>query len=272
MRAFAYSRPSTLSDILDRLADEPEARPLAGGMTLLPTLKQRLSAPSELVDLAGVPLLAEIEEDGGELVIGAMATHASVAASPLVSELLPGLAHLARHIGDAQVRNRGTIGGSVAINDPAADYPAALLASGAIVATDRRELPAEDFFTGLFDTALEPGELVLSVRFPLNRRLAYAKFRHPISGYAMAGVCVAGEAGAWRVAVTGAGPGVFRLHDLEARLSERFDASAAETVEIPPADLISDFHADGLYRAQLVRVMAGQAIAELASPSGPRAG
>ena len=272
MRGFAYSRPGTLSDILDRLAEDTEARPLAGGMTLLPTLKQRLSAPSELVDLAGVPLLAEIEEDEGELVIGAMATHASVAASPLVNQLLPGLARLARHIGDAQVRNRGTIGGSVANNDPAADYPAALLASGAAVVTDRRELPADDFFTGLFDTALEPGELVLSVRFPLNRRLAYAKFRHPISGYAMAGVCVAGDADAWRVAVTGAGPGVFRLHDLEVRLSDRFDPRAAETVDIPPGELISDFHAPSLYRAQLVRVMAGQAIAELIAPSGSTAG
>ena len=265
MRAFAYSRPSTLSDILDRLADDPEARPLAGGMTLLPTLKQRLSAPNELVDLAGVPLLADIEEDEGELEVGATATHASVAASPVVRRLLPGLAGLARQIGDAQVRNRGTIGGSVANNDPAADYPAALLALGAKVVTDRREIPAADFFRGLFDTALAPGELVLSVRFPLEQRCAYAKFRHPVSGYALAGVCIAGRPGDWRVAVTGAGAGVFRLTALETRLAAGLDASAAELVDVEPSSLISDFHASGEYRAQLVRVMAARAISELAS-------
>ena len=260
MREFLYSRPETLSDILDILAGDPDARPLAGGMTLLPTMKQRLAGPSELVDLAGVPLLREIEEDEGELQIGAMATHASVAGSALVQSLVPGLAQLADGIGDVQVRNRGTIGGSIANNDPAADYPAAILALDAVVVTDRRELPADAFLTGLFETALEPGELVLQVRIRTDQAFSYAKFRHPVSGYAMTGVAVAHGSRGWRVAVTGAGAGAFRMPDVEQQLLLDGSPEGIDRLTFDLPELISDFHAGADYRANLVRVMTRRAV------------
>lgn len=265
MKAFGYERPETLSDALDILAANPAARPIAGGMTLLPTLKQRLGELSVLVDLSGLPFLSEIELDpaSGKLVIGAMATHAAVARSPVVHEHLSGLASLARVIGDVQVRNRGTIGGSVANNDPAADYPAALLAADATIVTDRREIPASDFFAGLFETALEPDELVVSIEFVPGTELGYAKFRHPVSGYAMAGVCVSRQAGAIAVAVTGAGPGVFRCGELEEALATSFAPHVAREVRIRDEFLLSDMHADARYRARLVQEMAAQAVASL---------
>ena len=263
MREFVYSRPETLSDILDILAGDPDARPLAGGMTLLPTMKQRLAGPSELVDLAGVPLLSEIEEDEGELQIGAMATHAAVAGSALVQSRLPGLSLLADGIGDVQVRNRGTIGGSIANNDPAADYPAAILALDAVVVTDRRELPADAFLTGLFETALEPGELVLQVRIRTDQAFSYAKFRHPVSGYAMTGVAVAHGSRGWRVAVTGAGAGAFRMPDVEQQLLLDGSPEGIDRLTFDLPELISDFHAGADYRANLVRVMTRRAVRAL---------
>jgi len=260
MRSFSYSRPDTLSDALDRLANDPEARPLAGGMTLLPTMKQRLASPSELVDLSGLTLLRDIEEVDGEIVIGAMATHASVATSPVVQRALPGLAGLAGGIGDVQVRNRGTLGGSLANNDPAADYPAAVLALDATVVTDRRDLLADTFLRGLFETALEPGELIFQVRLRAAQAFAYSKFRHPVSGYAMAGVAVGLDQDGWRVAVTGAGPGAFRMIDVERQLGVDSSPEAIDALTFDLPELISDFHASAEYRANLVRVMTRRAV------------
>jgi carbon-monoxide dehydrogenase medium subunit len=264
MRDFRYSRPETVSDVLDELAAAPGgARALAGGMTLLPTLKQRLATVDTLVDLSGIPLLTDIETDDGALQIGAMATHAAIAASPLVRELSPALCGLAKGIGDAQVRNRGTIGGSIANNDPAADWPAAALALRAVMITDRRMIDADSFFVGMFETALEEDELILAVQFPGATPAAYAKFRHPISGYAMAGVCIARHADEIRVAVTGAGPCVFRSREIEEALESEFSVASANAVRLDPASLNSDIHASGAYRAQLVSVMAAQAVRSL---------
>ncbi len=260
MRDFAYHKPATVAAAAGLLASIEEARPLAGGMTLLPTMKQRLSAPDALVDLAGLALDG-IDAAEGVVTIGAMTRHADVAASPVLARALPGLAALAGGIGDPQVRHRGTIGGSVANNDPAADYPAALLALGAEVVTDRRAIPADDFFVGLFETALAPGEIITAIRFPAVARAAYAKFRSPASRYALVGVFVAALAGGVRVAVTGAGPSVFRLPAMERALDRDFTPDAARAVTIDPAGLNSDIHADAVYRAHLVGVMAGRAVA-----------
>lgn len=260
MRDFAYHRPTSIEAAAGLLAANEEARLLAGGMTLLPTMKQRLATPEALVDLAALEL-AGIAEADGIVTIGAMTRHADVAASGVLARSLPGLAALAGGIGDPQVRHRGTIGGSVANNDPAADYPAALLALGAEIVTDRRRIAADDFFVGLFETALEPGEIVTAIRFPSLRRAAYAKFRSPASRYALAGVFVAALPGGVRVAVTGAGPSVFRLPAMEAALDADFTPEAARAVAVDPAGLNSDIHADAVYRAQLVGVMAGRAVA-----------
>ena len=211
MRSFAFHRPSTLyemSALLDGVAD---SLPLAGGMTLLPTIKQRLAAPAALVDLSKIPQMFGITVTGDVLTIGAMTRHVDVAESADVRSKVPLLASLAAGIGDPAVRNRGTIGGSVANNDPSADYPAAVLALDATVVTDRREIAADAFFKGLFTTALEPDEIITAVRFPIPSAGGYAKFKSPASRYALVGVCVAQKAGKVRVAVTGAGPGVFRV-------------------------------------------------------------
>lgn len=260
MRDFAYHKPATIEAAAGLLATIEDARVLAGGMTLLPTMKQRLAAPEALVDLAALPL-SGISEADGVVTIGATARHADVAASPILARVLPGVAALAGGIGDPQVRHRGTIGGSVANNDPAADYPAALLALGAEVVTDRRAIVADDFFVGLFETALAPSEIVTAIRFPAVRRAAYAKFRSPASRYALAGVFVAALPAGIRVAVTGAGPSVFRLPAMEAALDKSFTPEAARAVSVDPAGLNSDIHADAAYRAHLVGVMAGRAVA-----------
>src|SRR6201994_510070 len=228
MYAFEYRRPETLSAVVGDLAN-PDAKVLAGGMTLLPTMKQRLASPAALIDLKNVRELAGIAREGDNVVIGAMAKHADVADSSVVKTAIPALASLAGVIGDPAVRNKGTIGGSLANNDPAADYPAAALALGATIVTNKRRIAAQDFFTGLFETALEPGELITQVSFPIPQKAAYMKFPNPASRYALVGVFVAKTAGGARVAVTGAGSnGVFRAEAFEAALDKTFSPSALE--------------------------------------------
>lgn len=261
MYGFDYHRPAALSDVVSLLIADEDAKVLAGGQTLIPTLKQRLAMPTSLVDLSAVPGLREIVAEGDGVRIGAMATHAAVAGSACVRGILPGLADLASHIGDAQVRNRGTIGGSIANADPAADYPAALVALGAIIRTDRRDIAGGEFFTGLFETALQPGEVVASVFFPAASHARYAKFPNPASRYAMAGVFVARQGDSVRVAVTGAGPCVFRWDAAEAALTAAFRADALDGLVLEADGLNSDMHADAAYRAHTVAVLARRAIA-----------
>ncbi|PWW03785.1 carbon-monoxide dehydrogenase medium subunit [Hoeflea marina] len=266
MKPFAYHKPDSVSAAVALLAAHANAVPLAGGMTLVPTMKQRLAGPDHIVDLSGIAGLSGVSMDGGTLVIGASTRHADVASSELVLAKLPALARLAGRIGDQQVRHRGTIGGSIANNDPAADYPAAVLALGADIVTDRRSIRADDFFIDMFETALEPGEIVTSVRFPLPDAAAYCKFANPASRYALAGVFVAKTGDAVRVAVTGAASAVFRAGDIETALSESFEPSALERISIDASGLMADIHADSEYRAQLVMVMARRAVAMALSP------
>ncbi len=263
MYEFNYHRPSSLAEVKKILGDNGEARVLAGGMTLLPTMKMRLARPSDLIDLSSLDGLSDIKDDRDAIEIGAMVRHADVASSDVVTSAIPALADLAERIGDAQVRNRGTIGGSVANSDPAADYPAAVLALNAVIRTDRREIKADDFFKGLFETALEPGEIILGVRFPKPKRAAYSKFPNPASRYAVVGVMVAETAGGMRVAVTGAGPCAFRIIAMEQALDKKFSAAAIEGIRIDAADLNSDLHASAEYRAHLVGVMAKRAVMAL---------
>lgn len=262
MYDFNYHKPGSLADAASAIAGAEDGKLVAGGMTLIPTMKQRLASPSDLVDLGGIGDLVGISASGGTLTIGAMTTHGAVAASADVKGAIPALAELADNIGDPQVRNRGTIGGSIANNDPAADYPAALVALGATVVTNKRELAAEDFFTGLFDTALEEDEIVTSIRFPVPEKAAYMKFANPASRYAMVGVFVAKGADGVRVAVTGAGDdGVFRASEMEAALSGNFSPDALSGVSVSPDGLNSDIHASAEYRAHLIGVMAKRAVA-----------
>jgi len=262
MYEFDYHRPGSLTEALDMLRTAEDGRPLAGGQTLLPTLKQRLASPSDLIDLARITELHGISAGGDEVVIGAMTRHADVAESAEVRRTIPALAALAGDIGDRQVRNRGTMGGSVANNDPAADYPAACLGLGATIKTDRREFAADDFFTGLFETALAENELITAVRFPVPETAAYVKFKNPASRYAIVGVFVAKRAGYVRVAVTGAGAGgVFRVPEMEQALAANFAASTIEDMSVPQDDLTADIHASAEYRAHLIGVMARRAVA-----------
>ncbi len=267
MYEFTYIRPGSLPEAAALLASNEGAKPLSGGMTLIPTLKQRLSQPSHLVDITALAALKGIAVVDGRLEIGAATRHIEVATSSVVRQSLPALAALAAGIGDPQVRNRGTMGGSVANNDPAADYPSAVLALGATVHTDRRAIAAEDFFQGMFATALEPGELIVRISFPLAERAAYAKFPHPASGYAMTGVFIAVVGGAVRVAVTGAGPGVFRWTQAETALQARFESAAIADLEVDATDLNADIHAPAAYRANLVRVMALRALETILTSS-----
>ena len=295
MRDFQFHRPQSVADAVALLRANDSAKLLAGGQSLLPVMKLGLAEPSDLVSLAAIAAagggdgspgshaLREIRAEPAEpagagghgdperLVIGALVTHDEVSTSDLVRRLIPGLAALAAGIGDAQVRNRGTIGGSLAHADPAADYPAAVLALGATIETDRRRIPADDFFTGLFTTALAADEIITAVSFPVPERSAYAKFPHRASKYALVGVMVAKPRGsaAVRVAVTGAGPTAFRLPALEAALAARFSPDAvgaaaapgdADPAGVAPGDLRSDGEASAEYRAHLVKVMARRAI------------
>ncbi len=261
MYEFAYRRAASAADArrLYEAAGDPQY--LAGGHTLLPTMKQRLASPSDLIDLAGIDALRGISRDGGAVTVGAMTTHAEAAASAVVADAIPALAALADGIGDPHVRNRGTIGGSIANNDPAADYPAAVLGLGATVRTDRRAIAADDFFAGMFETALEPGELAVSVSFPIPRAACYAKFPNPASRYAIAGVMAARTADGARVAVTGAGHCVFRATEMERALDADFSPAALEGIEIAQDGLNADIHASAEYRAHLVGVMARRAVA-----------
>lgn len=259
MYEFQLERPTRLADAVKLLGDDVESQPLSGGQTLIPTMKQRLATPERLVSLTAIPELRGIRSEGGQLVIGAATTHAEVAAG---ADACPALAALAGGIGDPAVRNRGTIGGSLANNDPSADYPAAVLASGATVVTDRREIAADDYFQGLFTTALDEGEIITAVRFPIPERAAYAKFDQPASRFALTGVFVAKFADGVRVAVTGASEdGVFRWREAETALSAAFTAAALDGLGLPGDGMISDLHGSGAYRAHLAGVMARRAVA-----------
>ena len=261
MENFNYHTPASVADAAKLLEANEDAKLISGGMTLLPTLKQRLAAPSDLIDLAKVPDIKGVCRDGDELVIGAMTTHADVHENALVRELIPGLASLAGQIGDPAVRHRGTIGGSCANADPAADYPAGTVGHGATFITNKRKIAADDFFLGLFETALEPGEIIVGVRFPIPVWSHYQKLRHPASGYAVVGVLVAQTKSGVRVAVTGAGPSVFRVKAMEEALTKDFSVKAIEGIKVDASDLNNDIHASADYRAHVVTVLAKRAVA-----------
>ncbi len=261
MYEFNYHRPASLDAAASALSGAAEAKLVAGGMSLIPTLKLRLAQPSDLIDLAAIADLRGISEEGGNIVIGAMTTHAEVAGNATVKAKIPALADLAEGIGDVQVRNRGTIGGSIAHNDPAADYPGALLGLGATIRTNKQEIMADDFFTGMFETALGEDEIVTAVVFPVPDKAAYAKFANPASRYAIVGVLVSQGTSGVRVAVTGAGPSVFRIPEMETALASDFSAAAIDGISVPADELNSDIHASAEYRAHLVGVMARRAVA-----------
>ena len=258
MHAFKYHRPSSVNDA-SALA-KGEARLLAGGQSLVQAMKLRLSSPTDLIDLGTIKDLAGIKVSASEVTIGAMTRHAEVANSAEVKKAIPALAALAGMIGDRQVRAMGTIGGSLANNDPAADYPAAALGLGATIATNKRKIAADDFFKGMFETALQPGEVITSVSFPVPRRAGYTKFKNQASRFAIVGVFVADSASGTRVAVTGAGPSVFRQKDMEKALSAKFDPSSVASVKQKADGLNNDLHASADYRAHLVGVMAKRAV------------
>lgn len=264
MRDFTYHRPADVSAASSLIAKAAEGKLVAGGMSLLPSMKLRLAAPSDLVDLGAIGALKGVKVEGKEVFVGAMTCHADVAANVDVKRVLPALAELADGIGDPAVRHRGTIGGSIANADPAACYPAAVVGLDATVETTKRKIAADSFFTGLFTTALEPGEIVTGVRFKVPDKAKYMKLRHPASGFAVVGVMVAKFGSNVRVAVTGAGPSAFRVAEMEKALSANFSAKAIEGVTIPHADLMSDIHFSGEYRANAVAVMARRAVAALA--------
>lgn len=261
MYDFNHHRPASVDEAVSALAAASDGKLLAGGHTLIPTMKQRLASPSDVIDLGGIAALKGIKEEGGNIVIGAMTTHAAVASDATVKAKIPALAHLAEGIGDAQVRNRGTIGGSIANNDPAADYPAGLVGLGATVHTTQRQIPADDFFLGMFETALAEDEIITAVAFPVPEKAGYAKFANPASRYAIVGVMASKGPAGVRVAVTGAGPCVFRLADAEAALGGNFTADAVANIGVSPDGLNSDLHASAEYRANLVSVMLKRAVA-----------
>lgn len=262
MYPFAYHRPGTLAEARQIFEGAADATFMSGGHTLLPALKQRLAAPSDVIDLTGVAEMRGVAREGATLRIGAAMTHAEVADAAVVREAIPALAGLAGSIADRHVRHRGTIGGSTANNDPAADYPSAVLGLGATVVTDRRSLPADDFFTGLYETAREPGEILIRIDFPIPDSAAYAKFRSPASRFPITGVFVARTGGKVRVGVTGAGAsGVFRPAAFEAALSADFRPEAIADLSVAPDELLSDLNGSGEYRAHLIKVLCARAVA-----------
>jgi carbon-monoxide dehydrogenase medium subunit len=261
MYATNYHRPSSIADAVKLVKANDEAKLLAGGQTLIPTLKQRLARPSDLIDLGGLKDLSYIKVEGGKVTIGALTKHADVAASDAVKRAIPALAHLAGEIGDPAVRNRGTIGGSLANSDPTADYPAAVLGLGATITTNERTIAGDDYFKGLFETALKPGEIITAVSFPVAEKAGYVKFPNPASRYALVGVFVAKTAGGVRVAVTGAGACAFRQKDMEAALGKSWAANALDGVKVSASGLNSDIHASAEYRAHLIGVIAKRAVA-----------
>ena len=265
MYAFTYHRPTTIRQAANLLAKHAEAKLLAGGHTLVPTMKLRLAGPPHLVDLSKIEGLGGIEMRGRSLVVGAMTRHVEVATSPVVRENIPALAALAGQIGDPAVRHMGTIGGSIANNDPNADYPAACLGLGATIVTTKRRIKADEFFTGLFETALAPDEIIRSVMFPLVKKAAYMKFPNPASRYALVGVFVSKRGSEIRVAVTGAGAsGVFRVAAFEEALKKRFSPKSLDGLTVPATGLNSDIHGSAEYRAHLIGVMARRAVAKAA--------
>ena len=262
--AFEYRRAKSLNDAQAILSASPDAKLLAGGQTLIPAMKQRLASPPVLVDISGLKELSFIRASGDAIVIGAGTKHGVIGASADVKRAIAALAYMASHIGDPAVRAMGTLGGSLANNDPAADYPAAVLGLGATVKTNRRSIAADDFFQGMFATALEEGEIVTEISFPVPQKAAYKKFANPASRYAMAGVFVAKFADGIRVAVTGAGPCVFRVPEMETALAKSFTPDAVAKIAVSADGLNSDIHGSAEYRANLVTVMAKRAVAEAA--------
>ncbi|MGE0626388.1 MAG: xanthine dehydrogenase family protein subunit M [Hyphomicrobiaceae bacterium] len=261
MYNFEYEKAKSVDAASARLGQVADSKLLAGGMTLLPTIKLRLAKPSALIDLGTIGDLKGISVSGDTVTIKAMTRHADVTRSAEVAKAIPALAALAGGIGDVQVRHRGTMGGSVANNDPAADYPAGCLGLGATVVTNKRELIADDFFQGLFTTALEPDEIITEIRFPVPEKAAYIKFKNPASRYAIVGAFVSKGPNGVRVAITGAGDnGVFRVKAMEDALSKSFDAKAIEGIKVPADTMLSDIHASAEYRAHLVTVMAKRAV------------
>ena len=261
MYSFNYHRPRSVADAVALLSAHEDGKLMAGGQTYLPTLKQRLAHPSDVIDLAGIAELKGIKEEGGGITIGAMTRHADVTGSAVVKRLIPSLAELAELIGDPQVRNRGTIGGSISNNDPAADYPGALLALAATVRTNKREIPADSFFTGMFETALDRDDIVTAVHFPKPEKGAYMKFPQPASRFSLAGVYVARTGGGVRVAVTGAAPCAYRWVDAENALAQNFSPAAINGLKVDAGGLNADIHASAEYRAHLIKVMAKRAVA-----------
>jgi carbon-monoxide dehydrogenase medium subunit len=259
MYQFNYHKASSLADAAAVLARNSDARLLAGGQTLIASMKLRLVSPPDVIDLSGVPELKGIKVDGSNVTIGAMTRHAEVATSKEVQHAIPALARLAGLIGDRMVRNMGTIGGSVANSDPAADYPAAVLGLGATITTNKRKIAADDFFKGIFETALAPDEILVSISFPIPKRAGYVKFHNPASRYAIVGVFVA-EGNGVRVAVTGAGPKAFRVNEMEQALSSKFSPDAIANIKVAASGLNSDIHASAEYRAHLVNVIARRAV------------
>lgn len=260
MHEFEFHRPLTVTEAVDTLRAAPDAKLLAGGQSLLPVMKLNLAAPSALVSLRGVRELCGIRREGDRLVIGAGTTHAEVASSSVVKTVLPALAELAEQIGDPQVRHRGTLGGSLAHNDPSADYPAAVLALNATIVTDRRKIPADAFFLGMFETALARDEIITAVEIPKVQRASYVKLSSPASRYAIVGVMVAESAHGVRVGVTGAAPCAFRFEAAEKALEARFAPQALDGLQFPADELLSDLHAAADYRAHLVSVLTRRAV------------
>jgi len=260
MYAFELRKADSLAKAAALLA-ESGGKPLAGGQSMVAAMKLRLAVPGTLVDLSGVPELKGIRKEGDAIVIGAMTRHAEVASSDVVKAAIPALSAVAEGIGDRQVRNMGTLGGSLANNDPAADYPAATLGLGATINTNKRKIPADEFFKGMYETALGDGEIITSVSFPIPKKAAYVKFPQPASRFALVGVFVAQTAGGVRVAVTGAASAVHRSKALEDALAKNFTADVARAVKVDPKGLNSDLHGSAAYRAHLVSVMAARAVA-----------
>ncbi len=261
MNDFQFHRPATVADATRALAGTDDGRFLAGGQSLLPAMKMGLSAPSDLVALSQIPQLKGIRVEAGTLVVGAGTSHAAVAASDVVRGAIPALAHLASLIGDPAVRTAGTLGGSIALNDPAACYPAGVLGLGATVRTDRRTIAADDFFTGVYTTALEPDELIVEVAFPIPTKASWQKFKQPASRFSLVGVFVSSGPAGVRVAVTGAGPGVFRVTAFEQALARGWSASALDGLRVDASSLNTDLHATADYRAHLVGVLAKRGVA-----------
>ncbi len=260
MHAFEYHRPASTKDALSLAAKISEGRYLAGGQSLVQAMKLRLSSPTDLIDLGSIKELSGIKVSASAVEIGAMTRHADVAGSAEVQKAIPALAALVGMIGDRQVRHMGTIGGSLANNDPAADYPAAVLGLGATITTNKRKIEADKYFKGLYETALEPGELITSVSFPVPKRAGYMKFRNPASRFALVGVFVADFGGKARVGVTGAGASAFRQAEMEKALSAKFAPEAVANIKVKPDGLNNDLHASPEYRAHLVTVMARRAV------------